>query len=41
MDEEVTPLRQSVPLWRYIRLEQFAKPPEPAQEVIRKGMLGL
>lgn len=41
MDEEVTPLHQSVPLWCYIPLEQFAKPPEPTKEVIRKGMLGL
>ena len=29
-----------IPLWRYIRLDEFSKPKEPTQETVRKGVLG-
>jgi hypothetical protein len=28
-------------LWRFIRLEVYSRPPEPAQETVRKGFFGL
>jgi hypothetical protein len=28
-------------LWRFIRLEAYCRPPEPAQEKVRKGIFGL
>jgi hypothetical protein len=28
-------------LWRFIRLEQYVRPPEPAQEAVRRGIFGL
>ena len=28
-------------LWRFIRLESYCRPPEPAQETVRKGFFGL
>ena len=28
-------------LWRFIRLEQYARPPEPAQETFRRGIFGV
>jgi hypothetical protein len=28
-------------LWRFIRLEQYTRPPEPAQETVRQGIFGL
>ncbi len=32
--------QKTVPLWRYIELEQFSKPKEPTKETIRKGVFG-
>lgn len=29
-----------IPLWRYIRLDQFSKQKEPTKETVRKGVLG-
>lgn len=28
-------------LWRFIRLDQYTRPPEPAQETVRRGIFGL
>lgn len=28
-------------LWHFIRLDQYARPPEPAQETVRKGIFGV
>ncbi|MDO9531229.1 MAG: hypothetical protein Q7O12_03750 [Deltaproteobacteria bacterium] len=28
-------------LWRFIRLDQYTRPPEPAQEKVRRGIFGL
>lgn len=28
-------------LWRFIRLDQYTRPPEPAQETLRKGIFGV
>jgi hypothetical protein len=28
-------------LWRFIRLDQYTRPPEPAQETVRQGLSGL
>jgi hypothetical protein len=28
-------------LWRFIRLDQFSRPPEPSRETLRKGLSGL
>jgi hypothetical protein len=36
MPTEVTPN-----IWSFIRLEQYSRPPEPAQEAVRKGIFGL
>ncbi|MGA1876465.1 MAG: hypothetical protein ACMUIA_12740, partial [bacterium] len=33
--------RESVSLWRFIPLNQYESPPEPVEEAVRKGLLGL